>query len=293
MNDTKQQAAGKWPSILGAYIPTEFLTGKHTACPLCGGVDRFRFDDKGGGSYFCSHCGAGTGIHLLAQFHDVSYSEAWKLVEKVIGSAVVVEKKQEVDQLARVKNILKKCAPSIKGDFVHDYLASRSLPNVPESILAGYYSLDNILTSCMVCKVSKGAKLVGLHVTFIRDGKKIMRKMYAIAPKSLAGGAIRLNRLEGGNHIVIGEGVETSLSAGIITGLPAWSCMDAGNLEAVQIPDQITHVVIAGDADASYTGQKSAFTLAKRLKEQGKIIQVLIPDIIGTDFNDVLKNDRS
>jgi len=48
-----------------------FLDGKHHPCILCGGKDRFRFDNKdGSGSYFCSQCGAGTGMQLLMAFRE-------------------------------------------------------------------------------------------------------------------------------------------------------------------------------------------------------------------------------
>jgi len=62
--DVRQIAQGRWKSILTALGADEkTLSGKHTACPLCGGKDRFRFDDKEGrGTYFCSGCGAGDGV---------------------------------------------------------------------------------------------------------------------------------------------------------------------------------------------------------------------------------------
>ena len=39
---------------------------RHQACPVCGGSDRFRFDDKEGrGTWFCNQCGAGDGLKLV------------------------------------------------------------------------------------------------------------------------------------------------------------------------------------------------------------------------------------
>ncbi|NYY79755.1 hypothetical protein DMH17_06695 [Raoultella planticola] len=33
---------------------------------MCGGADRFRFDDKEGrGTWFCNQCGAGDGLKLV------------------------------------------------------------------------------------------------------------------------------------------------------------------------------------------------------------------------------------
>lgn len=290
MSTTKEQAYGKWESILSAYIPKEFLQKKHGPCPLCAGVDRFRYDDKkGNGEYFCSGCGAGSGIHLLAQYQDCTHLEAWRLVEKVIGTATTAPQKDKVDQLARVKNILSTCTTGTENDFVTKYMLSRGLPDLPGCLLRGSYWIDSAECQAMIVKSGKGVKLAGLHATFIREGKKIGRRMYAIADRSMVGGAVRLHRLNGGSELVIGEGIESSLSAGIITGLPCWAALDAGNLEKVEIPDQIKRIVIAADNDLSFTGQASAYILAKRLKAAGKSVEVIIPEIQGEDFNDQIK----
>ena len=43
------RAEGRWRAILPRVgIPPGFLSGKHQPCPMCGGKDRARFDDKGG-----------------------------------------------------------------------------------------------------------------------------------------------------------------------------------------------------------------------------------------------------
>ena len=50
MNKITDAAQGHWPSILGALagITNDQLTNKHQPCPLCGGEDRYRFDDQNG-----------------------------------------------------------------------------------------------------------------------------------------------------------------------------------------------------------------------------------------------------
>ncbi len=60
---------------------------RHQACPVCGGSDRFRFDDKEGrGTWFCNQCGAGDGLKLVEKVFGVSASEAAGKVDAVTGS---------------------------------------------------------------------------------------------------------------------------------------------------------------------------------------------------------------
>lgn len=290
MKNTKQDAAGKWHGILSRYIPKEHLTGKHTECPLCGGVDRFRFDDKtGNGSYFCNTCGAGTGIHLLAQHQGIAHSEAWKLVDSLVGTVQARQKAEKTDGREIIGKILKTCKPAIECDEVCKYLSSRNIKSTPETILSGLFSLGGEQLVCMVGKASLGRKMTGLHVTYLRDGKKVDRRMYAIESGSMTGSAVRLAYLCDGDSLVIGEGIETSLSAGERFRLPAWAAMDAGKLEKVIIPPQVKNIIIAGDCDESFTGQASAYILAKRLKKEGLNVRVEIPDKIG-DWNDYAKD---
>ncbi len=69
--DTVERAHGRWTEILPLLgVDPRFLVNRHGPCPLCGGKDRFRFDDKdGSGSYYCNGCGAGVGIILVRKLH--------------------------------------------------------------------------------------------------------------------------------------------------------------------------------------------------------------------------------
>ncbi len=54
---------------------------------MCGGSDRFRFDDKEGrGTWFCNQCGAGDGLKLVEKVFGVSASEAAGKVNAVTGN---------------------------------------------------------------------------------------------------------------------------------------------------------------------------------------------------------------
>jgi len=86
---------GRWPDLLQQLggLSAEQLTDKHQPCPLCGGTDRYRFDDKDGtGSWYCNQCGGkrnagggGSGMDLLMRATNWSYAEACKRIEQHLG----------------------------------------------------------------------------------------------------------------------------------------------------------------------------------------------------------------
>jgi putative DNA primase/helicase len=90
-------STGHWPSILSALagLSSEQLTDKHQPCPLCGGKDRYRFDDLDGtGSWFCNNCGgkdqtggAGNGMDMLMRRQNWTFKEAAERIEQHLGIA--------------------------------------------------------------------------------------------------------------------------------------------------------------------------------------------------------------
>jgi hypothetical protein len=86
VTETVKQACGHWPRILPA-LGVKVIKNRHQACPVCGGSDRFRFDDKEGrGTWFCNQCGAGDGLKLVEKVFGVSASEAAGKVNAVTGN---------------------------------------------------------------------------------------------------------------------------------------------------------------------------------------------------------------
>src|SRR5580693_458201 len=86
--NTVERARGRWREILPALgIGRQYLVNKHGPCPLCGGRDRYRFDDREGtGSYFCNQCGAGSGLILIRKKNGWNHAEACNAVDEIIGT---------------------------------------------------------------------------------------------------------------------------------------------------------------------------------------------------------------
>lgn len=81
-------ARNRWPGLLAHFgVDQNILDGKHYPCPVCGGKDRFRFDDKDGrGTFICSNCRAGDGFRLLELLKGWTFREAAKAIEAVVGT---------------------------------------------------------------------------------------------------------------------------------------------------------------------------------------------------------------
>ena len=83
---------GRWPDLLTqlAGLTPDQLTDTHQPCPLCGGEDRYRFDDLDGtGSWYCNQCGGkdhtgggGNGMDMLMRRTGLTYPEACKRIEQ-------------------------------------------------------------------------------------------------------------------------------------------------------------------------------------------------------------------
>lgn len=296
---TADAAVGKWHGILAALgFDERTLSGKHVPCPMCGGVDRFRFDNKEDrGTFFCSHCGAGSGVDLVVKAKGCDYAEGFRLIDGVIGT-VQVKKQPDTrgDPRKRLRAIAESCLPV--GSGVADYLRSRHLAGPPMGIKrhpglqyfengnpAGKYeAMCGLFVDHMGCAMT-------YHVTYLKDGKKApvdhpKKLLPRVGP--LAGGAIRLFPTCG--HIAIAEGIETALAFYELTGIPTWAATSANLLELFKPPEGVQSVTVAGDCDESFTGQASSYSLARRLKTEGFTVDVQIP--VRGDWADVLMDAR-
>jgi phage/plasmid primase-like uncharacterized protein len=130
---------------------------------------------------------------------------------------------------------------------------------------------------------------VAVHRTFLRpDGQakaEIEPARATLGP--IYGHAVLLH--PPGAEIVVGEGIESSLSAAAIFGLPAVAALTAGSLaKGSWLPPRVERVLLAADNDRSGTGQRAADIAARVLLSRGVQVRVALPDATALDFNDLL-----
>lgn len=296
------KATGKWRSILPALgLDSRHLTGKHGPCPICGGRDRFRFDDKDGrGTFFCSGCGPGTGVDLVMRLSKVDFVGAVKLIDPLLPSAPIVVPKAAETRPTDGKALWQRGLPIRPGDVVSRYLESRALafddyPSQLRIMERALYVFDSgtkgYFPAMIANFVSPCRQHTTVHFTFLDEMARkadvpSVRKFYP--GKIPEGGAVRL--APSAETMGVAEGIETALSAAKLFDVPVWATLTAIGLTKWEPPATVRHVIVFGDADAKFAGQHAAYALAYRLACKGLRVEVRIPDETGADWNDVLTN---
>lgn len=303
-NTAHTQAQGRWRDILGKIgVSQKYLTGKHCPCPICGGKDRFRFDDKHGrGGWICSSCGAGDGFALVARLRKVDMIKAKMMVAPLIGGAVKeTVKKQESHVSLRVaaERFWKATTTISEGSPVGQYLKQRLGVYEPVKVLRqgqANHPADKATTyNVMAAKISApDGSGVSVHKTYVTsngskanlDPAKVM-----MAGPLVPGASIWLS--DPAEHMGIAEGIETALSAAILHKVPTWAAISASMMKSFEPPVICKKLTIYSDNDPNFVGQSAAYELARKLVATRQIdVEVMVPDQIG-DWNDVLSKRRN
>lgn len=294
-------AAEKWPGLLLGFGLTERqLSGKHGPCPVCGGRDRFRFDNKDGrGTFFCSNCGAGDGVSLVMKLKGWDFKTAAREIEQAARVIPVGDSRKplsDAKKTEKLRSVWSESKPLQEGDEVMRYLAGRglSVSQLPDSIrlhpALPYFDGETFVgkfPAMMARIVGADGSGLTLHRTYLQDGRKapVVSAKKLMSGKEISGGAIRL--APASRCLGIAEGIETALAASELFGLPVWSCISAHGIESFVPPKGIDQLIIFADNDASFTGHRAAYTAASRLKQQGIAVEVRIPERVGDWLDDL------
>jgi putative DNA primase/helicase len=301
----REQHRYRWLEILlGVGVPAAALVNRHGPCPVCGGKDRFRFDDKDGhGTFFCNSCGAGDGPKLAMLFRGWEFAQ---LVEHLDGGVanladppprdVAPVEEMPEDKRKRMNMLWGKALPIKATDPVGLYLASR-LGRVPTGTGLRHqhrcpYPKGENWDAMLAIFTGPDGTPSGLHRTYLTPhGMKapVVSPKLSLGPL-VDGGAVRL--APHGDTLGIAEGIETALAASMLFDMPCWAALNAGRLAVWEPPPGIRRVVIFADNDDNFTGQTAAFDLAARLETTLKV-DIETPVITGCDWADMLRKPRA
>lgn len=289
VTDTVKQACGHWPRILPALGVT-VIKNRHQACPVCGGSDRFRFDDKEGrGTWFCNQCGAGDGLKLVEKVFGVTPSEAAGKVNAVTGNlppvspAVIAatDAETEADRKAAAAlavKLMEKARPATGNA----YLTRKGFPG------------RECLTLTTLHKTGGVTYRAGDVVVPLYDNSGVLVNVQLInadgLKRTLKGGQVKGachildGKKEAGKRLWIAEGYATALTVHHLTGETVMVALSSVNL--LSLASLARHkypacrIVLAADRDLNGDGQTKASAAAESC---GGV--VALPPVFG-DWND-------
>ncbi|HBR2273188.1 TPA: toprim domain-containing protein [Klebsiella pneumoniae] len=289
VTETVKQACGHWSRILPA-LGVKVIKNRHQACPVCGGSDRFRFDDKEGrGTWFCNQCGAGDGLKLVEKVFGVSASEAAGKVDAVTGNLPPValeviaaaEAETEADRKAAAAlavKLMEKTRPA-SGNA---YLTRKGFPGHECVMLTATHKTGGVTFRAgdMVVPLYDNAGAL-VNVQLINsDGLK----------RTLKGGAVKgaCHTIEGkkqaGKRLWVAEGYATALTVHHLTGETVMVALSSVNLLSLaslaRQKRPACQIVLAADRDLNGNGQSKAAAAADACEGI-----VALPPVFG-DWND-------
>ncbi len=292
-----ERARGRWREILPALgVAVKFLQNRHGPCPMCGGKDRFRWDDKeGDGTYFCNQCGAGNGYTLLRKFHGWDGAQATKEIETIVGTdrpKAYVQQAQS-DDSRRQDAFQKLLGEATEPRIVEAYLKRRGLDYIPPRLLGHpacpYWDDDAKRVTGRFPTVlapihAPDGELVSIQRIYDADVTPRKKTMMPIGTINKA--AVRLVPVA--DEMGIAEGVETAIAAYLLFGIPTWAALSAHGMEVWDPPAGVQRLHIFGDNDTNHEGQAAAYVLARRMgrERKGLEVRVTLPPEAGTDWLD-------
>jgi putative DNA primase/helicase len=186
------------------------------------------------------------------------------------------------------------------------YLKRRGLNRVPPAAMLLSAEAAGRLSGkrypAMVLTITDGNALLGTQLTWLsRDATEKLhlkdndpRRTFG----SAKGGYAICGPADPAKPLIIGEGVENTLAAMQLSGCECGIAgINAGNMPNVQ-PPKCKEVIIAADNDEpgqdnKTPGQRAARALAERLAFEGVKVRIVLPPQQGTDWNNVLLDDRA
>ncbi|EAX7022332.1 DNA primase [Salmonella enterica subsp. enterica serovar Stanley] len=289
VTETVKQACGHWPNILPA-LGVRVIKNRHQSCPVCGGSDRFRFDDKEGrGTWFCNQCGAGDGLKLVEKVFGVTPSEAAGKINAVTGNLPPVapeviaaaEAETEADRKAATAlavRLMEKTRPATGNA----YLTRKGFPDRECPVLTVMHKTGGVTFRAgdvVVPLYDDTGALVNLQL-INADGLK----------RTLKGGQVKgaCHIIEGkkqaGKRLWIAEGYATALTVHHLTGETVMVALSSVNLLSLASLARQKYpacqIVLAADRDLNGDGQSKAAAAADACEGV-----VALPPVFG-DWND-------
>lgn len=271
INEITTQAVGKWQSIFSS-LGIEVGNGKHCPCPVCGGKDRFRFDNKNGrGTYICNQCGSGDGLELIKNYYHCDAKEASNKVAEYLNL-------RNTSTSSDLKSDLQDNIPENPVCKKVNYLLSKAILGQSDYLTEKGLTFDLTLLDdgrIFAPLININSEYTGGQFIEPNGNKRLMRgsnkkgAFIWVSPKLGRPDEVSKELLTA-NEIIICEGLATGISIEEFRHRSlVISAIDAGNLihvaKAIREVNSTVNIIIAGDNDIGShknTGKEKAIEAA-------------------------------
>ena len=303
MSQLAEACRGRWPGILMALgvLDERALRHKDVPCPTCGGRDRFRYTDKGYGRWYCRGCRmGGDGVVLVEHVMGIGFAEAAKLIESVIGSSSSTWGSGNGDDKPRDPlKPWREAMPLTRSTAGWRYFENRGLALTDaETVPLGYRDAawhwpTGSTWPCVVAlvRLHDGAELCA-HQTFLKlDGSgKAPVEEPRLFPKGghVVGAGVWFGRPGPDRELVVGEGVETTLSAMRLCGTEAGcAALSAIGISRLVLPEAARKISIFADHDSDGKGRAGACEARRCWEAEGRAVTISVAHTVREDANDL------
>ncbi|MDT8849476.1 phage/plasmid primase, P4 family [Pantoea dispersa] len=290
VSDAAKAARGQWPRILPA-LGVMVTKNRHMPCPVCGGTDRFRFDDQEGrGTWYCNQCGAGDGMDLVQKALSINLTEAAGRVNALTGSLPPAD--ASADAVAEAGD--NDAARAAAATLAHQLVRAAQAVSGNAYLSRKGWPAQRSLTLAKPQKVALTTFRPGDLIVPLQDMAGALVNVQLINAEgvkhTLKGGQVKgachVLSSAGSNarRIWLAEGFATGLTVHNLTGDEVWIALSSANLLSLAGLAREKHpslpLVIAADRDLSGDGQRKAAQAAAACDGA-----VGLPPVFG-DWND-------
>ena len=181
-----------------------------------------------------------------------------------------------------------------RGTVVEAYLRSRGIELLPDCLryhpALWHKETKRNYPGMVAARCAADGSFVTIQRTFLsRDGKKLAERAKKDLGTSIAiGTAIQLAPTA--DHLLVGEGVETVLSAMQMSGKPGWAAGTSSLLHSVELPAEVKTVTVLVDGDLA--GEYALKIAGNRWRREGRTVGVSRAGK-NKDFNDLLIEEQN
>lgn len=229
---------GAWRSTLEGYS-CQLPSGRHHGpCPVCGGKDRFRFDDKDGrGTWFCSQCDpqSGGGLLLLSRYLGKPTIEVARelLGQDMPRTVAPVRKHSATDDQLREENRFRAAKGAV---LLMEQSIMASHPYMEAKGLAGEWSVNGqIMMAADNERIEPGELLL---VPVYKNGELVNVQKIKVnkEKRPIYGGDMArvCHVIEGKPKLIaVVEGFATGVTVSRMTGATVYVAFNTGNLSPI------------------------------------------------------------